>query len=75
MAGLALGHQLEVMTPFAELTKTEVLGLGQSLPLEHTFSCVAPVGDNHCRTCNKCAERRRAFAEADIEDRTLYGSD
>ncbi len=73
LAGLALGQPLEVVTPFATLTKAEVLELGRGLPLEHTFSCVAPVGDNHCKTCNKCAERRKAFAEAGIEDRTSYG--
>jgi 7-cyano-7-deazaguanine synthase len=72
MASLALGHQLNVVTPFAHLTKAEVLERGRDLPLEHTFSCVAPVGDRHCQTCNKCAERRKAFAAAGIEDRTAY---
>lgn len=69
LAGLGLDHQLEVITPLAGLTKAEVLELGRNLPLEHTFSCVAPVGDSHCQTCNKCAERRKAFAEAGIDDR------
>ena len=72
MASLALGHQLNVVTPFAELTKAEVLERGRDLPLEHTFSCVAPVDGRHCQTCNKCAERRKAFAAAGIEDRTAY---
>jgi 7-cyano-7-deazaguanine synthase len=72
MAGMALGHQLQVVTPFAQLSKVEVLERGRDLPLEHTFSCVAPVGDNHCQTCNKCGERRKAFAAAGIEDRTAY---
>lgn len=69
LAGLALDHQLEVITPFAGLSKAEVLTLGRNLPLEHTFSCVAPVGDSHCQSCNKCAERHKAFAEAGIDDR------
>jgi 7-cyano-7-deazaguanine synthase len=56
--------------PFAQLTKAEVLALGHHLPLEHTLSCVAPIGNRHCQTCNKCAERRKAFAEAGIEDGT-----
>ncbi len=72
LAGLALDHRLEVITPLASLSKAEVLALGRTLPLEHTFSCIAPVGDRHCQTCNKCAERRKAFAEAGIEDRTRY---
>jgi 7-cyano-7-deazaguanine synthase len=74
MASLALGHQLHVVTPFADLTKAEVLERGRDLPLEHTFSCIAPVGDQHCQTCNKCAERRKAFAAAGIEDRTAYAT-
>jgi len=72
LAGLALGEQLEVITPFAGLTKASVLTLGRHLPLEHSFSCVAPSGARHCGNCNKCAERRKAFAEAGIEDRTSY---
>jgi 7-cyano-7-deazaguanine synthase len=72
LASLALSHEIAVVQPFSELTKAEVLALGRHLPLEHTLSCVAPVGDRHCRTCNKCAERRKGFAEAGIEDRTQY---
>jgi 7-cyano-7-deazaguanine synthase len=72
LASLALDHTLEVVTPFAALSKAEVLALGRSLPLEHTFSCVAPIGTQHCQRCNKCAERRKAFIEAGIEDRTPY---
>jgi 7-cyano-7-deazaguanine synthase len=72
LASMALGHELEVVTPFAGLTKPEVLALGRGLPLEHTFSCIAPVGTDHCQRCNKCAERRSAFAEADMHDRTSY---
>jgi 7-cyano-7-deazaguanine synthase len=74
LAGLALGRPLEVITPFAGLSKADVLALGGTLPLEHTFSCIAPVGERHCQTCNKCAERRKAFAEAGIEDRTQYAA-
>jgi 7-cyano-7-deazaguanine synthase len=72
MAGMALGHRLEVITPYGDLSKADVLERGRDLPLEHTFSCVAPVGDRHCQTCNKCGERRKAFAAAGIEDRTAY---
>jgi 7-cyano-7-deazaguanine synthase len=74
LAGSALDHHLEVITPFAGLSKADVLTLGRHLPLEHTFSCIAPVGGRHCQSCNKCAERRKAFAEAGIEDRTRYAA-
>jgi 7-cyano-7-deazaguanine synthase len=72
LASLALSHPIAVVQPFGQLTKAQVLALGRDLPLEYTLSCVAPVGGLHCQTCNKCAERRKAFAEAGIEDRTRY---
>jgi 7-cyano-7-deazaguanine synthase in queuosine biosynthesis len=28
----------------------------------------------HCGQCNKCAERHKGFAEAGVEDRTLYAA-
>jgi 7-cyano-7-deazaguanine synthase len=71
---LGLEHRLEVRTPFAGLTKAQVLELGSDLPLRHTFSCIAPVAGDHCGRCNKCAERRQGFAEAGIEDRTSYAA-
>jgi 7-cyano-7-deazaguanine synthase len=72
MAGLALGNRLEVLTPFAGLTKAQVLERGEGLPLEHTFSCIAPIGQAHCGRCNKCAERRKGFAVAGMDDLTSY---
>jgi 7-cyano-7-deazaguanine synthase len=72
LASLALGHHIAVVQPFGQMTKAEVLALGGQLPLELTLSCVAPVDDRHCQTCNKCAERRKAFAEAGIDDKTPY---
>ena len=70
LAGTALDHPLEVITPFAHMSKAEVLERGRNLPLQHTFSCVSPVGHAPCQTCNKCGERRKAFAAAGTEDPT-----
>jgi 7-cyano-7-deazaguanine synthase len=67
-----MGWRLDIATPFADRTKAEVLLLGRDLALHHTFSCIHPAGDDHCGRCNKCAERRRAFAELSIEDATTY---
>jgi 7-cyano-7-deazaguanine synthase len=67
-----MDHVLEVVTPFSELTKAEVLELGRGLALEHTFSCMDPQDGRQCGACNKCAERRRAFAACSLEDRTNY---
>jgi 7-cyano-7-deazaguanine synthase len=65
---------LQIVTPFAELTKAEVLSLGRGLELQHTFSCIQPAGEHHCGRCNKCAERRRAFADLSIPDVTAYAT-
>jgi len=65
-------HELEVVTPFAALTKAQVLELGRGLALEHTFSCMDPHDGRQCGSCNKCAERRHAFAACSLDDRTDY---
>ncbi|MFQ5949101.1 MAG: 7-cyano-7-deazaguanine synthase [Nitrospiria bacterium] len=63
---------LTVMTPYAQLSKKEVLARGRHLPLSHTFSCIAPKGVSHCGKCNKCAERMRAFQAIQLSDPTRY---
>ena len=72
LASRALTHPLEIVTPFSKLSKAEVIDLGKDFPLELTLSCMRPVGEMHCGGCNKCAERRRSFAEAGVKDRTDY---
>ena len=54
----AVGGSVRIETPYAELSKVEVIRRGQGLPLEQTFSCIAPVEGRHCGRCNKCAQRR-----------------
>lgn len=65
---------LTVITPYAQITKREVLERGRALPLSLTFSCIAPKGMAHCGNCNKCAERMRAFRAAGLSDPTTYRS-
>jgi 7-cyano-7-deazaguanine synthase len=72
LAHRAMGHALEVVTPFAGLTKADVLELGRGLALQHTFSCIDPKDERHCGRCNKCAERQYAFTALQIEDLTDY---
>jgi 7-cyano-7-deazaguanine synthase len=72
VANLAVGGQVRVELPFGGMRKTAVMHLGRGLPLEHTFSCIWPMDGVHCGKCNKCAERRRAFAEAGMLDPTSY---
>ena len=61
-----------MLRPYASLTKSEVMQRGRDLPLGLTFSCMHPVAGRHCGGCNKCAERRRAFADAGLPDPTEY---
>jgi 7-cyano-7-deazaguanine synthase len=70
----AVGGSVQVLRPYAALTKVEVLRRGRGLPLELTFSCIRPVDGRHCGRCNKCAERRRAFAAAGLRDATVYAA-
>ena len=66
---------LEIICPFAGLTKTDVIRLGSRLPLEHTLSCARPQGSQHCGVCGKCHERIDAFVQASIQDPTAYASE
>jgi 7-cyano-7-deazaguanine synthase len=67
-----VGGQVRVLCPYAGLHKHEVMQRGRGLPVELTFSCLHPVGGRHCGACNKCAERRQAFAAAGMTDLTPY---
>jgi 7-cyano-7-deazaguanine synthase len=69
-AGLA--QRLTILAPYRGLSKRDVIRRGRHLPLELTFSCIAPVGRWHCGRCSKCAERQQAFAQAGLPDPTLY---
>jgi 7-cyano-7-deazaguanine synthase len=68
----ALSARVKLVRPFGQLSKRRVMQLGRELPLALTFSCFSPAGGLHCGRCNKCAERRRAFAEAGLPDPTRY---
>jgi 7-cyano-7-deazaguanine synthase len=70
----AVSGHVRVSQPYLGLSKSEVLRRGRDLPLELTFSCIRPIAERHCGQCNKCAERRRAFVEAGLVDRTEYAS-
>ncbi len=70
--GLGLGARLRVIAPYRHLSKEQVIRRGKHFPLHLSFSCIAPKGSVHCGRCNKCAERRRAFKAAVVEDKTVY---
>ena len=69
---LGVGIKLRIRTPFAGLTKADVVRRGAAMPLELTVSCAQPQGNLHCGACTKCAERVEGFLEAGVPDPTLY---
>lgn len=75
-AGLSLGlaHSIEVVAPFRDMHKSDVILLGQELdvPLALTLSCMNPNDRAHCGACSKCRERQEAFREAGVSDPTPY---
>ncbi len=72
LVSLGLSIDLKVEVPYRSLDKAEVVRRGAGLPLELTFSCLQPIGVEHCGECTKCAERQRGFAEAGMPDPTRY---
>jgi len=58
-----VGYGVAVWTPFIDMTKREVIGLGQELdvPLELTWSCYLG-GDEPCNNCGACQSRNEAMA-------------
>ena len=76
--GCATGGRVRIVRPLAGLDKQQVMELGRGLPLELTFSCIAPVDGHdcqqcyHCGQCNKCAERMDAFRQIGVDDPTRY---
>ena len=53
MIRVATGCDVEVVRPFEAMSKRDVLQLGRGMPLELTFSCLAPARGLHCGQCNK----------------------
>ncbi|HWC28505.1 MAG TPA: 7-cyano-7-deazaguanine synthase [Dehalococcoidia bacterium] len=74
----ALAHPLEVMAPYRRQHKSEIIARFPELPLHLTLTCMAPIERDgvllHCGGCNKCRERREAFRDAGVPDKTPYAS-
>ena len=62
-----------IVAPYRTLHKADVIHRGRGLPLELTLSCLQPPAAGlHCGDCNKCRERREAFATAGVPDASAY---
>jgi len=71
--GLADWKDLNLHRPYVEMTKSDLVSLGDQLgaPLHLTWSCYAG-GEIHCGKCGTCVERKEAFELANIADPTKY---
>ena len=74
LSGNAVRRRIQISAPYQNLDKSDVIRRGAELPLELTFSCIAPRNGRPCGGCHKCGERRRAFAAAGVKDKSDYAS-
>jgi 7-cyano-7-deazaguanine synthase len=74
LVGLAVSSHVRIIRPYADmgLHKADVLKRGIGMPLEHTFSCIRPIRQQHCGQCSKCGERIDGFRDAGVPDPTFY---
>lgn len=65
--------ETDILAPFTHITKGEIARIGgeSGIDYSHTYSCYKG-GERHCGVCGTCVERREAFAEAGLEDPTVY---
>ena len=68
----ALHHSIRIVAPLRRLSKSQLIRTAPGCPFHLTVSCLQPLGHRHCGRCNKCAERRRAFRQAGVDDLTSY---
>lgn len=73
--GESAAQGFQVHTPLIDLTKAEIIQLGQTLGVDYglTISCYdpTPAGD-HCGACDSCRLRAKGFAEAGVADPTAW---
>lgn len=74
--GLADWHKVDLIRPFVEMTKADVVRRGAALgvPFAETWSCYKGQA-LHCGRCGTCVERREAFHLAGVADPTPYAPD
>lgn len=72
LLSLEAGRPIEILTPYIQMTKTDVIRETDRDTLAHSFSCVDPRDNQHCGRCIKCGSRQQAFMAAGIDDPTVY---
>lgn len=74
--GVEGSARLKVHTPLINLTKAQIIRLGNELGVDFalTHSCYDPIGVRPCGLCDSCLLRRRGFEEAGFADPLEYPS-
>lgn len=64
---------IKLLAPYTLLDKSQIAMRGKRLGIDYstTYSCYRG-GEKHCGRCGTCLERRKALADAGIEDTTEY---
>jgi len=72
MLALNRKHEVEIVAPFINMKKADILRLGVELGVDYanTWTCYNG-GDSPCNTCPTCMERINAFSEVGIPDPLL----
>lgn len=62
-----------IIAPYTNITKGEIAARGARLGVDYslTYSCYKG-HERHCGTCGTCVERKEAFADAGVDDPTVY---
>lgn len=66
-------EDLQLIAPFVEIDKTEIVRIGAKLGVDYsqTWSCYKGL-ELHCGKCGTCVERKEAFELSGIPDPTIY---
>ena len=64
---------IALKAPYTYLKKADIALRGKRLGIDYTttYSCYKGL-EHHCGRCGTCLERRKALADAGIEDHTIY---
>jgi 7-cyano-7-deazaguanine synthase len=74
-AGVTEEEAVKIRTPLIDMTKAEIVTKGTGLGVDYslTISCYDPDIDGRaCGHCDSCILRKKGFADAGLEDPTLY---
>lgn len=69
------GNSIKIKTPLSLLSKAETINIGLNLDVDYseTISCYKTNDKGQaCGTCDSCYLRKKGFADANVNDPTIY---